>query len=97
VLSSGFLNFGGDSLGNPMVPQTVVLFNAGNGPLSIGSISLTGPDYTMTTTCGSTLRAGASCTISVTFTPQASGSRPGAVTITDAAGTQRISLSGVGT
>jgi len=74
-----------------------VLFNAGNGPLTIGSVSLTGDDYTMTTSCGSTLAAGASCTISVTFTPHATGSRPGAVTITDAAGTQRISLGGVGT
>ena len=97
MLSSGFLNFGGDSVGNPTVPQSVVLFNAGNGPLSIDSISLTSPDYTMTTSCGSTLAAGKSCTISVTFTPQATGVRPGVVTITDAAGTQRISLSGVGT
>jgi len=97
LLSSGFLNFGGDSVGNPTVPQSVVLFNAGNGPLSIDSISLTSPDYTMTTSCGSTLAAGKSCTISVTFTPQATGVRPGVVTITDAAGTQRISLSGVGT
>jgi len=97
LLSNGFLNFGGDTVGNPTVPQNVVLFNAGNGPLSIGSLSLTSPDYAMTTTCGSTLRAGASCTISVTFTPQATGARPGAVIITDAAGTQRISLSGVGT
>ena len=97
VLSSGYLNFGGDRVGNPTVPQRAVLFNAGNGPLTIGSVSLTGDDYTMTTSCGSTLAAGASCTISVTFTPHATGSRPGAVTITDAAGTQRISLGGVGT
>ena len=97
VLSSSYLNFGGDRVGNPTVPQRAVLFNAGNGPLTIGSVSLTGDDYTMTTSCGSTLAAGASCTISVTFTPHATGSRPGAVTITDAAGTQRISLGGVGT
>ncbi|HEV3096804.1 MAG TPA: choice-of-anchor D domain-containing protein, partial [Candidatus Dormibacteraeota bacterium] len=97
LLSSGFLNFGGDSVGNPTVPQNVVLFNAGNGPLSIAGVSLTGDDYSMATTCGSRLAAGASCTISVTFTPQATGERTGQVTITDAAGTQRISLSGVGT
>jgi hypothetical protein len=35
--------------------------------------------------------------ISVTFAPQASGARAGAVTITDNAGTQRLTLSGVGT
>jgi archaellum component FlaF (FlaF/FlaG flagellin family) len=97
LLSSGFLNFGGDSVGNPSAPQNVVLFNAGNGPLSISGISLSGADYAITTSCGSTLRAGSSCTITVTFTPQDTGSRPGLVIITDAAGTQRISLGGVGT
>jgi len=97
LLSSGFLNFGGDSVGNPTAPQSVVLFNAGNGALSIGGIKLLGGDYTMSSGCGSTLAAGASCTISVTFLPQATGARSGVVTISDSAGTQRITLSGVGT
>jgi len=97
LVSSGFLNFGGAWVGTPAVPQRVVLFNAGNGLLSIGSISVSGDDFTMSTSCGSTLAAGASCTISVTFLPQASGPRSGMVTITDNAGTQRITLSGVGT
>ena len=97
LLSSGFLNFGGDSVGNPTAPQNVVLFNAGSGLLSIGSISQTGSDYLMSSNCGSTLASGASCTISVTFVPQATGARSGVVTVTDSAGTQRISVSGVGT
>jgi hypothetical protein len=97
LVSSGFLNFGGASVGSPTLPQNVVLFNAGNGPLSIASIRLSGDDFTMTTNCGSTLAGGASCTISVTFLPQAIGARSGVVTITDNAGTHRISLSGVGT
>ena len=97
IVSSGFLNFGGDSVGNPTLPQNVVLFNAGNGLLSIGSIRLNGDDFTMSTTCGGTLAAGASCTISVSFLPQSTGARSGVVTITDNAGTQRITLSGVGT
>src|SRR5437764_13905026 len=33
--------------------------------------------------CGSSVAAGASCTISVTFTPQAAGVRSASVTITD--------------
>jgi hypothetical protein len=96
LLSSAFLTFGGGGVGNPTVPQNVVLFNAGNGVLSIGSIAVSG-DFTIGTTCGSTLAAGASCTISVTFLPRAVGARSGMVTITDNAGTQRITLSGVGT
>jgi hypothetical protein len=75
----------------------VVLFNAGNGVLSIGSISLSGGDFTMSTNCGSTLASGASCTISVTFLAQGTGPRSGIVTIIDNAGIQRITLNGVGT
>jgi hypothetical protein len=97
LLSSGFLNFGGDSVGNPTAPQSVVLFNAGNGTLSIGAIKLVGGDYSMSSSCAGTLAAGASCSITVTFLPQGTGARSGIVTITDNAGTQRISLSGVGT
>src|SRR4029077_14495146 len=50
-------------------------------------------------TCGSSLAAGASCTISVTFTPTASGTRSGTLSVTDnAPGTpQTASLSGTGT
>jgi hypothetical protein len=96
LLSTGYLTFGGAGVGNATVPQNVVLFNAGNGLLSISSITTSG-DFTMTTSCGSTLAAGASCTISVTFLPQAAGARSGMVVITDNAGTQRITLSGVGT
>ena len=97
LLSSGFLNFGGQGVGNPTAPQNIVLFNAGNGALSIGGIKLVGGDYTMSSSCGTTLAAGASCTISLTFFPQGAGARSGVVTVTDSAGTQRITLSGVGT
>jgi hypothetical protein len=97
VLSSGYLNFGGETLERPSLPQNVVLFNAGNGPLAIGSVMLTGDDFSMSTNCGRALAAGASCTISVTFLPQAIGGRAGVVTISDTAGAQRITLSGVGT
>jgi hypothetical protein len=97
LLSSTFLNFGGTAVGSPTGPQNVVLFNPGNGSLTIEGIALAGDDFAMTTNCGSTLAAGASCTISTTFLPQGTGARSGLVTITDSAGSQKISLSGVGT
>jgi hypothetical protein len=97
VLSSSYLNFGGDRVGNPTVPQSVVLFNSGNGALSITNISLSGDDFQMSTNCGITLGPGASCRITVTFVPRATGARSGAVTIIDSAGAQRFTLSGVGT
>jgi len=98
LLSTSFLNFGARGVGGSSAPQNVVLFNSGTGTLSIGSVSLAGGgDYVLSTSCGSTLASGGSCMISVTFMPQASGPRSGAVTISDNAGTQRITLSGVGT
>ncbi len=99
ILGSSFLNFGGRGVGSSSAPQNIVLFNAGTGTMSISSVSLTagGGDFALSTTCGSSLPSGGSCMISVTFAPQSSGPRSGAVTISGNAGTQRISLSGVGT
>jgi hypothetical protein len=48
-------------------------------------------------TCGASLSASTGCTVSIAFTPTASGARSGTFTISDAAGTQTVSLSGVGT
>ena len=97
LLSGSYLNFGGGRVGDPSAPQNMVLFNAGNGLLSIDSITVTGADYSMSTTCGSALGAGASCRITVTFQPQATGPRSGLVTLVDSSGTQRFTLTGVGT
>jgi hypothetical protein len=96
LLSNSYLNFGGDSVGNRSLPQSIILFNAGNGPLAISGISLSGSSYVMNTGCGSTLAAGASCRITVTFVPQGRGPASGLVTIVDSVGTQRFTLSGVG-
>jgi len=56
-------------------------------------------DYSATTTCGTTLTAGASCTIAVTFTPTSIGSLPGRLSVTDDASNspQTASLTGTGT
>lgn len=56
------------------------------------------PDYAATTTCGSTLAAGANCTVSVTFTPGTTGSLPGTLGLEDNAtnSPQTVSLSGTG-
>jgi hypothetical protein len=68
--------------------------------LIISSLTISGGnagDYAQTNTCGSSVLAGASCTISVTFTPTAKGTRRSAVAITDNAGNgQTIKLTGTG-
>lgn len=58
----------------------------------------TAPDFTVqNTSCASVLAAGASCNITVAFTPTASGLRQGAIVINDAQGDRTaINLAGVG-
>jgi len=100
-LSPTSLAFGGQLVGTTSAAQTATLSNTGNAALSI-SLALTGSnasDFAQTNTCGSSVAAGSNCTISVTFTPAASGSRTASVSITDnASGSpQTVSLSGTGT
>lgn len=82
TLSASRLNFASQTLGTTSTPQTVTLTNGPSAPLSISSLAAS-RDYAQTNTCGSGVTAGASCTITVTFTPTAGGIRTGAVTITD--------------
>jgi len=82
--------------------RTVTLTNTGSVILSITSLAVTGTNasnFAQTNTCGSSVAAGANCTINVTFTPAASGSRTAAVTLTDNApgSPQTVSLTGTGT
>jgi hypothetical protein len=82
-----------------------LLKNTGSAPLSIVGIGITGTnaaDFTETSTCplasSGTLGAGASCTISVTFLPAATGPRTANVLISDNANPsqQTIALNGTG-
>ncbi len=97
-LSPSSLTFTSQNVGTSSAAQTASLSNTGSGVLNISSIVATG-DFAKNTTCGTTLAAGASCTISVTFTPTASGGRSGVVTITSNAanGSATLNLSGTGT
>ena len=99
-LSTASLTFANQLVGTGSGAQVVTLNNPGNATLNIASIVVSG-DFANTTTCGATLLAGANCAISVTFTPTATGTRTGAITITDndgnvAGSTQSVALSGVG-
>jgi hypothetical protein len=101
-LSSTSLAFGKQPVGTPSTARTLTLSNTGNTTLGITSLALAGTnasDFAQTNKCGSSLAAGAKCTISVTFTPAASGSRTASLSITDnASGShQTVSLSGTGT
>jgi hypothetical protein len=77
--------------------QMVTVTNTGTGPATLSSIATSG-DFTVNSTCGTTLAQGANCVATVTFHPTAAGTRTGALTITSTAsnGPTTVALSGTG-
>ena len=101
-LSPTSLTFPTQAIGTKSAPKTATLKNTGTVSLSINNIAIMGSnaaDFVQTHTCGTSLAAGASCTISVTFKPAASGTRTAALSVSNnAAGSpQKVTLSGIGT
>ena len=96
-LSPAKLSFASQNVGSTSAAQTLTLSNSGTAALNIGRIAAAG-DFAQTNTCGASVAIGASCTISVTFTPTAGGTRNGTVAILDnaAGSTQSATLTGVG-
>jgi len=92
------LLFGPQTVGKTSAPQTVTLTNTGAAALAVSKIAASG-DFAETNNCASSVSAGASCTITVTFTPTAAGPRMGALTIADGApdSPQQVPLTGMGT
>ena len=100
-LSPTSLSFGNQTVGFVSTAQPVTLTNTGNIALAITSTLITGAnpnDFHQTNNCGTSLAAGSSCTISVTFKPTATGTRSAAVSVTDSApnSPQTVSLGGTG-
>ncbi|HZQ70072.1 MAG TPA: choice-of-anchor D domain-containing protein [Terriglobales bacterium] len=97
TLSPTSLDFGNQTVGVPSTAKTVTLTNNQSVSLSITSIATSG-DYSQTNTCGTSIGANSSCTISVVFTPTTTGTRTGTLTVTDngPGSPQTASLTGVG-
>lgn len=97
TLSTTSLDFGAVVEGASNAPQNISLTNSGSAPLTIQSIRATG-NYAETNSCGTSLNAGSTCQISVTFSPASVGAVLGNLTITDNAenSPQMVSLSGQG-
>jgi hypothetical protein len=102
-LSMSKLSFGDQAVGTTSPPQTVTLKNVDPyDRLNFSGINIIGTkagDFSETNTCGTSIAGGASCTITVTFTPTAQGTRKAAVRISDDGGgsPQKVTLTGTGT
>jgi hypothetical protein len=96
------LFLGTEPVGTSSSPQMVTLTNTGNAPLSISNFAITGGnsgDFSLNSTCSSTLAAGNSCNFNISFDPTANGPRKSLLSMTDnAAGSPHtVVLTGVGT
>lgn len=103
TLSPSTADFGDEPTGGTAPAQTFTLANNSTAPLSLSSSSFTfagaNPlDFAESNNCVPTLVVGASCQISVTFTPALKGSRSATLQVTDSdpSSPQTASLSGTG-
>src|SRR5205807_1187007 len=85
-LTPSTLSFGNQNVKTASAAQAITLSNPGSAALSITGVTMTGTnigDFSQTKSCGTSVAAGGSCTISVTFTPQATGARSASVSLAD--------------
>jgi hypothetical protein len=98
TLSSGSVTFPPQLAGTASAVQSVTLSSNGETALAITNISTTG-DFTQTNNCGNSVPSGQQCTIQITFTPSARGTRNGTLSVVDNSTTspEHASLNGMGT
>lgn len=101
TVSPSSLNFGVITVGRSGKAKTVTVTNLGSTSLTINGITLSGAnasDFSQTNTCGSGLAGGATCTVTINFTPTAVGARAATLNVNDSdpGGPQTVSLTGTG-
>jgi hypothetical protein len=96
--SPSSLSFASTLTGSTSAAQTVTVSNPGSSAASVSSVSASGP-FSQTNTCGTSIAAGGSCTVSVTFTPTAAGTASGTLSVASSApgSPLTVALSGTGT
>ncbi len=101
-LSPRTFSFGTHTVGSPNAPRVVTVKNTGTVAVSMAPLSIGGTDsgdFQVTSTCGNSLAAGATCTAVLRFTPTNAGTRTATLLVTDSdpGSPQPASLIGVGT
>ena len=96
VLTPLMLGFPSTIVNQTAASQIITVSNTGGNAATLGGVAVTGDFAIEQNTCGSALPSQTGCSLVITFTPTASGTRTGTLTITDSAGTQTAQLSGIG-
>ena len=84
--TSNATDFGSVVIGAAPVTQTYTIANNGTVPLTLGTVSMSGPnasDFTVTLQPASSVAAGANTTFSIRFLPAAVGSRVAAINFSE--------------
>jgi hypothetical protein len=80
--SGSTLSFGNQQVGVASASQSISVLSNGGTPLTVSNISVPS-GFAYTTTCNAPVLQGASCQISITWTPTATGPVSGSVTFSD--------------
>lgn len=101
TVSPTSLNLGSIGVSGSSPSQQVTLTNNSGSALTINSIAFSGGNagnFNQTNNCGTGVANGASCTMNVTFTPNATGAFSSTLEITDSASNspQAVSVTGTG-
>ena len=81
--SNTTLSFSAQPVGTSSAPGAITLTNIGSSPLNVTGYNLSGTEFAQTNNCPAALAAGASCTISIIFTPISYGNHQATLTIVD--------------
>jgi hypothetical protein len=98
TVTPGSLDFGSQDIGTTSTGKQVTVKNTGSAAVTVDSVTA-GGDFTAASGCGSSIAAGATCTVTAAFRPTATGTRSGTLTIAgSAAGSPTtVALTGTGT
>ncbi len=91
------LSFGSVAVGSTSAAQTVTVTNPGGSAATGVSVSAAAPFAESNNTCGSSIAAGGSCTVSVTYSPTAAGASTGTLSVASSAPGSPLAVALTGT
>ena len=94
------LNFASQAVGTTSAPNSVTISNIGGSAVNVSSVSSSNSsEFTVASNSCTTVNAGSSCAVGVTFTPGATGTRSGSISVVSngTGSPQAIGVSGTGT
>jgi hypothetical protein len=96
-LSDSSLTFPATTVGQTSAAQDILVTNYGDTNLTVSSIVASG-DFAQKNNCTAAITPGKYCAIAVRFTPKATGTLTGAITVTDngISTEQKVTLTGTG-